>query len=68
MLNEVKRPVRTIRIAGPLALGICGTLYLLANVAYFSAATPSEIAHSKDTVAGFFFLQVFGESASRALR
>ena len=68
VLNEVKRPVRTLKIAGPLALGICTLLYLLANVAYFAAATPKEIAHSGVTVAGFFFGQVFGESAERALR
>lgn len=33
VLNEVKNPVRTLRIAGPLGLGICAVLYLLANVA-----------------------------------
>ena len=68
MLNEVKRPVRTLKIAGPLALSICGVLYLLANVAYFAAATPKEIGNSGNTVAGFFFGRVFGESAERALR
>ena len=68
VLNEVKRPVRTLKIAGLLALSICGVLYLLANVAYFATATPKEIANSGNTVAGFFFGQVFDESAERALR
>lgn len=36
VLNEVKDPVRTLKIAGPLGLGICAVLYLLANVAYFA--------------------------------
>lgn len=36
VLNNVKNPVRTLKIAGPLGLGICAVLYLLANVAYFS--------------------------------
>lgn len=67
VLNEVKRPVHTLRIAGPLALGICGLLYLLANVAYFSAATPAEIAHSGTTVAAYFFGKVFGSTARRVL-
>ncbi|KAK0510331.1 hypothetical protein JMJ35_007725 [Cladonia borealis] len=67
VLNEVKKPVRTLKIAGPLGLGICTVLYLLANVAYFAAATPKEIANSGVTVAGFFFGRVFGESAERAL-
>ena len=39
VLNNVRNPVRTLMIAGPLGLGICATLYLLANIAYFSAAT-----------------------------
>jgi solute carrier family 7 (L-type amino acid transporter), member 9/15 len=35
-MNNVKDPVRTLKIAGPLGLGICTVLYLLANVAYFA--------------------------------
>lgn len=36
VMNNVKDPIRTLKIAGPLGLGICATLYILANVAYFS--------------------------------
>lgn len=68
VLNEVKDPVRTIKIAGPLGLSTCGILYILANVAYFSAATPAEIAKSGTTVASFFMKKVFGSAAQRALR
>ena len=39
VLNDVRNPVRTLKIASPLGLGICATLYLFANIAYFSAAT-----------------------------
>lgn len=67
VLNEVKNPVRTIKVAGPLGLSICGVLYLLANVAYFAAATPQEIAASGTTVAAYFMGKVFGRSAERAL-
>ncbi|KAF7560390.1 hypothetical protein G7046_g3750 [Stylonectria norvegica] len=67
VMNEVKNPVRTIKIAGPLGLSICGVLYLLANVAYFAAATPAEIAASGTTVASFFMGKVFGTAARRAL-
>lgn len=67
VLNEVKRPVHTLKIAGPLALGICTVLYILANVAYFSAATPKELATSGTTVASYFALKVFGHAAQRAL-
>lgn len=67
VLNEVKNPVRTIKIAGPLGLSLCGVLYLLANVAYFAAATPQEIAQSGTTVAAYFMGKVFGTAAKRAL-
>ncbi|OIW23525.1 high affinity methionine permease [Coniochaeta ligniaria NRRL 30616] len=67
VLNEVKRPVHTLKIAGPLGLGICSVLYLLANVAYFSAATPKEIAGSGITVASYFVGKVYGSTAKRVL-
>ncbi|OKL62164.1 hypothetical protein UA08_02162 [Talaromyces atroroseus] len=54
VLNEVKNPVRTMKIAGPLGLLICGVLYVLANISYYAAATPDEIAASGVTVAGYF--------------
>lgn len=68
VLNEVRRPVRTLKIAGPLGLGICGVLYILANVAYFSVATPQQINDSGVTVAAYFFGRVFGVAGERALR
>jgi len=39
VLNNVRHPVRTLKIAGPLGLGICSVLYILANISYFAAAT-----------------------------
>ncbi|USW57467.1 Putative amino acid/polyamine transporter I [Septoria linicola] len=67
VLNEVKNPVRTLKIAGPLGLGICGVFYLLANVAYFAAATPEEVAKSGVTVASLFMEKVFGSSGQKAI-
>ncbi|KAF8549469.1 amino acid transporter [Imleria badia] len=67
VLNNVRNPVRTLKIAGPLGLGICAALYLLANIAYFSAATKAEIESSGVTVAAVFFKNVFGTAAERAL-
>lgn len=67
VMNNVRNPVRTLKIAGPLGLGICAVLYLLANVAYFSAATKTEIDKSGVTVAALFFGNVFGSVAERAL-
>lgn len=67
VLNEVRNPVRTLKIAGPLGLSTCGILYLLANVSYFSAATPRELGSSGVTVAAYFMGKVFGAAAERAL-
>ena len=65
VLNEVKDPVRTLKRAGPLGLGTVGILYLLANVAYFAAATPKEIGESGVTIAALFLGKVFGDGARR---
>lgn len=67
VLNEIKNPVKTLKIAGPLGLGICTILYLLANVAYFAAATPEEISNSGITVASYFVKVVFGETAQKVI-
>ena len=67
VLNNVKDPVRTLKIAGPLGLGICAVLYLLANVAYFAAASKDEILKTGVTVASLFFHNVFGAQAQKAL-
>ncbi|KAL5532023.1 hypothetical protein ACEPAF_5587 [Sanghuangporus sanghuang] len=67
VLNEVKDPVRTLKIAGPLGLGICAVSYIFANIAYFAASTKEEILASSVTVASLFFKKVFGEQAQKAL-
>lgn len=67
-MNEIKDPVRTIKIAAPTGLLICGTLYILTNVAYYSVGTPQEIANSGVTVVSFFMDRVFGSAAKRAVR
>ncbi|OBZ67883.1 High-affinity methionine permease [Grifola frondosa] len=59
VLNNVKNPVRTLKIAGPLGLGICAVLYLLANVAYFAAATKDEIRKT-ESPDGFRRTERFG--------
>ncbi|PKX90462.1 high affinity methionine permease [Aspergillus novofumigatus IBT 16806] len=69
VVNEVKQnPVKTLRWSAPLSLLLVATLYMLANIAYFSAATKEEILGSKVVAASIFFQKVFGtSSASRAL-
>ena len=48
----------------PLAVGGVTILYVLANVAYFAAIPKSDLANSEVIVAGLFFRNVFGNSAS----
>ncbi|KAL9937720.1 hypothetical protein V8E36_003265 [Tilletia maclaganii] len=65
VLGEVKDPIRTIKRAGPLGLGICVALYMFANVAYFSVGTVRELANSGTTIGSYFFGRVFGHTAQR---
>lgn len=66
-LSEVKNPKRTVKIAGPVAIGAVTVLYILANVAYFAGATKEEIIGSGRLVAGLLFRNVYGPQAERAL-
>ncbi|KAF8887845.1 high affinity methionine permease [Gymnopilus junonius] len=66
-LSEVKNPQRTVRIAGPLAIGVVTILYMLANIAYFAGATKEEITGSGRLVAALLFRNVYGPNAERAL-
>ena len=36
VMNNVKDPVRTLKISGTLGLGICAILCVLANISYFA--------------------------------
>ncbi|KAJ6127813.1 Amino acid/polyamine transporter I [Penicillium samsonianum] len=68
VVNEVRNPTKTLKWSAPLSLGVTAVLYILANIAYFSAATKEEILKSKVVAAGVFFEKVFGTGgASKAL-
>ena len=43
VMNNVRNPVQTLKIAGPLGLGICAVLYMLANIAYFACVFPRHL-------------------------
>lgn len=66
-LAETKNPVRTLKLAAPLALGGIAILYMLANVAYFAAVPKEEILSSGRVLAASFFRNVMGPKAERAL-
>ncbi|KAJ3006254.1 hypothetical protein HKX48_000214 [Thoreauomyces humboldtii] len=66
-LAEVRTPIRTIKIAGPLALGVITVLYMLVQVAYFAAVPKVDVLGSSQIVAALFFKNMFGENSARAL-
>ena len=45
-MSELKRPGKTMAIAGPTALAIVTVSYMLVNVAYFAAVPRDEIVSS----------------------
>ncbi|KAJ9123357.1 hypothetical protein QFC22_001556 [Naganishia vaughanmartiniae] len=66
-VGEVKAPIRTIKIAGPLAIGVITILYVLTQVAYFAAVPKEDILGSSQIIAALFFENMFGASAAKAL-
>ncbi|QKX61571.1 uncharacterized protein TRUGW13939_08723 [Talaromyces rugulosus] len=69
LVNEIQNPIKTLRWSAPFSLILVTVLYILVNVAYFSAASREEILNSKQIAAGLFFQKLFGagSGASRAL-
>lgn len=67
VLNEVKDPVRTLKIVAPAALFTACSLYLLANSAYLSVVPLEEVKESGQLIAALFFQRVFGEIGGRIL-
>ena len=59
--------MKTLRWSAPLALLLVAILYILANIAYFAAATKVEILASEQTIASIFFSNVFGSKAAQGL-
>jgi amino acid transporter len=66
-LSEVHNPARTLRIAGPLAINVAATFYLLCNIAFYAAASKEEITSSGRLVAALLFKNVWGSKAERFL-
>ncbi|KAI1077871.1 amino acid permease-domain-containing protein [Whalleya microplaca] len=62
VLSEVKDPVRTLKVAAPVALGIVSLAYLAVNVAFFLVVDKEDFRSSGVVVAGIFFRNVFGEA------
>lgn len=59
--NEVKDPVRTYRIAGPLALFLIMLGYAAINVCYITALTDEELANGGSLIGSILFERVYGK-------
>ncbi|KAJ5997238.1 hypothetical protein N7522_008898 [Penicillium canescens] len=66
-LSETKNPVRTLKIAAPVAIGSVGILYMLVNIAYFAAVSKEEMLSSGSVVAAVFFGNIFGKQAEKVM-
>lgn len=64
-LSEVHSPARTLRIAGPLAVVVVATLYILTNIAYFAGASKAEIVGSGRLVVSLLMNNIWGENVER---
>ncbi|KAF5027072.1 hypothetical protein F66182_841 [Fusarium sp. NRRL 66182] len=64
VVNEVKRPIPTIKKYGSISVLLVAVLYMLCNVAYFAAVPKEEFAASDEIAAAVFFTSVFGSSGA----
>ncbi|SZE99282.1 unnamed protein product [Blumeria hordei] len=64
-LSETRDPVRTLKIAAPVALGLVSALYILVNIAYFAAIPKAEMISSGRIIAALYFRKMFGPGVER---
>ncbi|KAL4994398.1 amino acid permease-domain-containing protein [Aspergillus recurvatus] len=62
--NEVKNPVKSLKLYATAALTTVYVLYMFANVAFFAAVPKEELKTSSLAVASLFFRKVFGDGGS----
>lgn len=63
VLSDVKDPVRTLKIAAPVALTLVSIAYLAINIAFFLVVDKDDFRSAGVVVAGIFFRNVFGPGA-----
>ncbi|EPE02763.1 high-affinity methionine permease [Ophiostoma piceae UAMH 11346] len=61
VLSDVKNPVRTLRVAAPLALVLVSVAYLAITIAFFLVVDKDEFRSAGVVVAGRFFRNLFGD-------
>ncbi|KAI7876702.1 amino acid transporter [Lichtheimia hyalospora FSU 10163] len=69
IMDELKNPIRTLKVSSLSAMSLLATLFMIANIAYFSVV-PKEVflggaeGSSTNTIAGEFLVRIFGEKAN----
>ena len=64
-LSEVKNPVRTMKLAAPLAMISISIVYFLVNIAYLAVVSKEEILSSGRIAAALFFGRLWGPQTER---
>ncbi|RCK57610.1 Low-affinity methionine permease [Candida viswanathii] len=65
--NEIKDPVRTFKIAGPVSLIIMAITYLIANLAYLTVIPNDELANGSTLAGAILFTKIFGNFVGQKL-
>ncbi|KAB5528837.1 amino acid transporter-like protein [Coniochaeta sp. 2T2.1] len=60
VLSDVKNPVRTLKIAAPIALTLVSVTYLAINIAFFLVVDKDHFRSAGVVVAGIFCRNIFG--------
>ncbi|KAF8548809.1 amino acid transporter [Imleria badia] len=66
-LSEVRDPVRTIKLAAPLAMCFVAFVYLSVNVAYFAVVSKADMLNGGTIPAALLFRNLYGPATERAL-
>ncbi|KAI0766302.1 APC amino acid permease [Irpex lacteus] len=66
-LSEIRDPVRTIKLAAPLAMISITFVYMLVNIAYYAVVDKHEILGSGRIIAALFFGKLWGLWTERIL-
>ncbi|KAF8555875.1 APC amino acid permease [Imleria badia] len=66
-MSEVRDPVRTIKLAAPLAMCFVAFVYVAVNVAYFAVVSKADMLNAGTMSAALFFRNLYGPAAERAL-
>lgn len=63
--NEIINPVRTLKIAGPVSLGLITITYVVINITYLFVIPDKEFVSSGQLIGAVLFQKVYGERFGR---